>query len=189
MESLTPYRFGIEISAHITSFVSILYIDGFNQAGKLALALANASKNLAGRVENRPGRVEFCISYIRECPVRASAKKFWFPSLLMQERHNSSSLAMELCLSCTNRMLWRLNIWKMYRKTAPLWSVAPLGIEQCRADNCVFDFPASVAVFCQHIHIPRNQNKQMMLPGTPCICWSSVLALQVYSGKRMISIA
>ena len=44
------------------------------QAGKLALA--NASENLAGRVENRPGQVEFCVGYIRDCPVRASAKKF-----------------------------------------------------------------------------------------------------------------
>ena len=35
-----------------------------------------ASENLAGRVENRPGRVEFCIGYIRDYPVRASAKKF-----------------------------------------------------------------------------------------------------------------
>ena len=31
-------------------------------------------------MENRPGRVEFCIGYTRECPVRVSAKKFWFPS-------------------------------------------------------------------------------------------------------------
>ena len=38
--------------------------------------LANASENLAGRVENRPGQVKFCIDYIRDCPVRASAKKF-----------------------------------------------------------------------------------------------------------------
>ena len=45
-----------------------------SQAGKLALA--NASENLAGRVENRPGRVEFCIGYIGDYPVRASAKKF-----------------------------------------------------------------------------------------------------------------
>ena len=44
------------------------------QAGKLTLA--NASENLAGQVENRPGQVEFCIDYIRDCPVRASAKKF-----------------------------------------------------------------------------------------------------------------
>ena len=44
------------------------------QAGKLALA--NASANLAGQVENRPGQVEFCIGYIRDYPVRASAKKF-----------------------------------------------------------------------------------------------------------------
>ena len=38
--------------------------------------LANASENLARRVENRPGRVEFCIGYIRDYPVWASAKKF-----------------------------------------------------------------------------------------------------------------
>ena len=34
------------------------------QAGKLALA--NASENLARRVENRPGWVEFSIGYIRD---------------------------------------------------------------------------------------------------------------------------
>ena len=38
--------------------------------------LANASENLAGRVENRPGQVYFCIGYIRDYPVRASAKNF-----------------------------------------------------------------------------------------------------------------
>ena len=37
--------------------------------------LPSASENLAGRVENRPGQVEFCIGYIRDCSVRASAKK------------------------------------------------------------------------------------------------------------------
>ena len=41
-----------------------------------ARPLANASENMSGRVENRPGRVEFCIGYIRHYPVRASAKKF-----------------------------------------------------------------------------------------------------------------
>ena len=41
-----------------------------------ARPLANASENLAGRVENRPGQVEFCIGYIKDCPVRASAKNF-----------------------------------------------------------------------------------------------------------------
>ena len=51
------------------------------QAGKLAPPLANASENLAGRVENRPRQVEFCIGYIRDFPVRANAKKFLFPSL------------------------------------------------------------------------------------------------------------
>ena len=38
--------------------------------------LANASENLARREENRPGQVEFCKGYKRDCPVRASAKKF-----------------------------------------------------------------------------------------------------------------
>ena len=41
-----------------------------------ARTLANASENLAGRVENWPGQVEFCIGYIRDCPVRVSAKNF-----------------------------------------------------------------------------------------------------------------
>ena len=40
-----------------------------------ARPLANASENLAGRVENRPGQVEYCIGYIRDCPVRVSAKR------------------------------------------------------------------------------------------------------------------
>ena len=38
--------------------------------------LTNASENLAGRVENRPGRVGFCIGYIRDYPGQASATKF-----------------------------------------------------------------------------------------------------------------
>ena len=42
------------------------------QAGKLT--------NLAGRSENRPGRVEFCIGYISNYPVQASGKKCKFPS-------------------------------------------------------------------------------------------------------------
>ena len=41
-----------------------------------ARPLANASENLATQMENRPGQVEFCIVYIRDCPVRASAKNF-----------------------------------------------------------------------------------------------------------------
>ena len=40
-----------------------------------ARPLANASENLAGWVENMSGRAEFCIGYIRDYPVRASAKK------------------------------------------------------------------------------------------------------------------
>ena len=43
-----------------------------------ARPLANASENLAGQVENRPGRVEFCIGYVRDCPVCVSAKNFGF---------------------------------------------------------------------------------------------------------------
>ena len=38
--------------------------------------LANGSENLAGRVENKPGQVEFYIGYIRDCPIQASAKEF-----------------------------------------------------------------------------------------------------------------
>ena len=41
-----------------------------------ARPLANASENLAGPVENRPGRVEFCIGYTRDYPIQASAKNF-----------------------------------------------------------------------------------------------------------------
>ena len=41
-----------------------------------ARPLANASENLVGRVENRTGQVEFGIGYIRDYPVRASAKNF-----------------------------------------------------------------------------------------------------------------
>ena len=42
--------------------------------------LTKASENLTGLVENRPGQVEFCIGYIRDYPVRASAKNFSFPA-------------------------------------------------------------------------------------------------------------
>ena len=52
------------------------------QAGILsARQLANASEDLAGGVENRPGQMGFCIGYIRDYPVWASAKKILFPSL------------------------------------------------------------------------------------------------------------
>ena len=52
------------------------------QPGKLVFVRSPMwVKILAGRVENRPGQVEVCIGYIRDCPVRASAKKFWLPSL------------------------------------------------------------------------------------------------------------
>ena len=41
-----------------------------------ARPLTNASENLAWRVENRLGQVEFCIGYITDYPVQASAKNF-----------------------------------------------------------------------------------------------------------------
>ena len=41
-----------------------------------ARPLASVSENLARRVENTSGRVEFCIGYIRDYPVRVSAKIF-----------------------------------------------------------------------------------------------------------------
>ena len=42
----------------------------------IAHPLTNASENLVGRVEKRPGQVEFCTGYIRDYPVQASAKIF-----------------------------------------------------------------------------------------------------------------
>ena len=45
-----------------------------------ARPFANVSENLAGRDENRPGRVEFCIGYIRDYQAGASAKNFSFPA-------------------------------------------------------------------------------------------------------------
>ena len=58
-------------STNTCSFTKVIHL-----AGKLALA--NASENLARRVENRPGRVEFCIpvGYIRDYTVQASAQNF-----------------------------------------------------------------------------------------------------------------
>ena len=55
------------------------------QAGKLALT--NASENLAGRVENRPGQVEFCIGYKRlpssgECQKNLVSQSGMYCSLL-----------------------------------------------------------------------------------------------------------
>ena len=52
------------------------FVDAITGWETRARPLDNASENLAGRVENRPGRVEFCIGYIRDYPVPASAKKF-----------------------------------------------------------------------------------------------------------------
>ena len=75
-----------DVSKHITNIeifhemqIHIHYSSNiFMQIGweTSARPLANASENLAGRVENKPGRVEFCIGYIRDYPVRLSAKIF-----------------------------------------------------------------------------------------------------------------
>ena len=51
-------------------------LDHFTGWETSACPITNASENLAGRVENRPGQVEFYIGYIRDCPVRPSAKNF-----------------------------------------------------------------------------------------------------------------
>ena len=58
---------------------------GYQHAGweTSACPLTNASENLAGRVENKPRQVKFCIGYIRDCPVRGNAKKFKLSSLNM----------------------------------------------------------------------------------------------------------
>ena len=58
-----------------------------------ARLFANASVNLARRVENRPGQVEFCIGYIRDYPVRGVPKNFSFPACTIQVSHFS-------CLPC-----------------------------------------------------------------------------------------
>ena len=60
---------------------SLLYLGKFPGWETSARPLANASENLARRMENRHWGVEFCIGYIRAYPVRASTKNFKFPSL------------------------------------------------------------------------------------------------------------
>ena len=52
-----------------------------------ARPLTNASENLAGRVENRPGRVEFCTGYIIQETTQFGrvAKKFSFAACKKQE--------------------------------------------------------------------------------------------------------
>ena len=72
-----------------------------------ARPLANASENLAGRVANKPGQVEFCIGYIRDCPVRASAKKFWFPSLKLVIFKLISRIDI-LSINCEIALKWML---------------------------------------------------------------------------------
>ena len=48
--------------------------------------LTNASEIFDGQVENRPGRVEFYIGYIRDHPVQASAKIFSFPACTSEDK-------------------------------------------------------------------------------------------------------
>ena len=56
----------------LVSAAGMKFTTGWENSARL---FANASVNLARRVENRPGQVEFCIGYIRDYPVGASAKK------------------------------------------------------------------------------------------------------------------
>ena len=89
-----------------------------------ARPLANASENLAGRVENRPGWVEFCIGYTRHYTVRASAKRFKFPSLLWHpkwvlshfRRWRYYSFSSEGIICITN-FKWQLHPWCAHMKT------------------------------------------------------------------------
>ena len=59
--------------AYCTWFANILPITGWETSAR---PLNNVSESLAGGVENRFGRVEFCIGYIKDYPVWASAKIF-----------------------------------------------------------------------------------------------------------------
>ena len=73
----------------VTKFGGQILVTKFGFAGweTSAHPLANASENLVGRVENRNGRVEFCIGYIRDYPVQASAKIFFsFPARFVPDR-------------------------------------------------------------------------------------------------------
>ena len=63
-----------------THFYQYISEDQYTGWETSARPLANASENLAGRVENRPGQVEFFMGYIRDYQVWASAKKFSFPA-------------------------------------------------------------------------------------------------------------
>ena len=57
-------------------FISDIYMMTVTGWETNARPLANTSENLAGWVEKRPGQVEFCIGYIRDYQVWASAKSF-----------------------------------------------------------------------------------------------------------------
>ena len=68
-----------------------------------ARPFANASENLAGRVQNRPGRAEFCIGYIkyyqcRKWPVAHSPNSTWF----WLELVGNCCERLKIIMECTN---------------------------------------------------------------------------------------
>ena len=79
---MLPDRYIVQyVMQNMTIFVAQDGIAGWENNAR---QLANASENLAGWVENRPGRVtvEFCRGYIRDYPVRASTNNFSFPACI-----------------------------------------------------------------------------------------------------------
>ena len=77
-----------------------------HQAGKLALV--NESENLAGQVENKLGWVEFHIGYMRDYPVRVSAKKIQFPNM---EHHWLYSLVYKK----SGNIMWTKILFKAWK--------------------------------------------------------------------------
>ena len=92
--------------------------------------LANASENLAGQVENRAGQVEFCIGYIRDYPVGASAKFFLVsqPAWCLKSlaTHDVVSMSMLWCHHGTNNMkFWVVYLDKTIHQPARSKSSSP----------------------------------------------------------------
>ena len=114
------------------------------------LALANASENLARRVENRPGRVEFCIGYrYKRLPISGEYQKilvsqpaydtfgglFWSPTGLWQAARSARI--------CEAHLILKKPLWLRGPTTAcgegcarRLWNSLPcygvLGCKHCR---------------------------------------------------------
>ena len=62
--------------------MNMMTVTGWETSARL---VTNASENLAGWMENRPGQVEFSIGYIRDYQVRVSAKTILsFPACVRQ---------------------------------------------------------------------------------------------------------